>query len=592
MRYCIVLGLLGLVACSNDEERTVCQNDSLGNCPCEVCYAPEGTASVDDASDPDAVTELPDQTSFDSSGAQDNGSGDNQASHNESTENDGAFRNIDQGREDREPVGEPIPDFDEDGLSDQEEFVLGTDPLDPDTDDDRVRDGEEVANNTDPLDPRDGDFIVFAAIGDYGYAGPNANRVSELVRSWIPDFIITAGDNNYPYGEAATIDANIGQYYHDFIYPYSGEYGDGADINRFFPSVGNHDWYLGNLDPYTAYFELPGNERYYQMDWGPASFFAIDSDSREPDGASIDSIQARWLQDALARSESSFNIVYFHHSPYSSGMHRDRPRMRWPFAEWGADLVMTGHDHDYERVVVDGFPYVINGTAGAYLRDFEAETLGSQTGIDTSYGAVLVRMNSERAIFEYFTVDGELIDRFMLHPQTSLLPPDSAAELVSAGADWRYWDKDTPPTTNWRDSEFDDTLWESGPAPLGYGAEVVTAVSPGPAQDNHRITTWFRANFDLEHLDYDRLHLRVARDDGAIVYLNGVEVYRTNMPTGPVLPSDRAAHTVSHWFETAWIDTFLATEPLQVGQNTVSVEVHQVRSSSSDLFFDFQLRAW
>lgn len=60
----------------------------------------------------------------------------------------------------------------------------------------------------------------FAVIGDYGSGRPQEQDVANLVKSWNPDFIITTGDNNYPNGEASTIDPNIGQFYHDFIYPY------------------------------------------------------------------------------------------------------------------------------------------------------------------------------------------------------------------------------------------------------------------------------------------------------------------------------------------------------------------------------------
>src|SRR5215207_9206193 len=67
--------------------------------------------------------------------------------------------------------------------------------------------------------------LVFAAIGDYGRPGPNAEAVAALVASWNPAFVITTGDNNYEAGAAATIDRHIGQYYHAWIAPYSGAYG-------------------------------------------------------------------------------------------------------------------------------------------------------------------------------------------------------------------------------------------------------------------------------------------------------------------------------------------------------------------------------
>ncbi|HNB53272.1 MAG TPA: hypothetical protein PK530_15080, partial [Anaerolineales bacterium] len=103
--------------------------------------------------------------------------------------------------------------------------------------------------------------FVFAAIGDYGADSAEEDDVAELVFSWNPEIIITLGDNNYPSGSADTIDDNIGQYYAPFIAPYTGAYGPGGEINRFFPVLGNHDWDSPGIQPYLDYFTLPGNER-------------------------------------------------------------------------------------------------------------------------------------------------------------------------------------------------------------------------------------------------------------------------------------------------------------------------------------------
>src|SRR5688500_6312655 len=64
--------------------------------------------------------------------------------------------------------------------------------------------------------------VRFAVIGDYGHVGQPQLDVSNRVKSWNPELVITVGDNNYPDGEASTIDANVGQYYSQFIAPYSG----------------------------------------------------------------------------------------------------------------------------------------------------------------------------------------------------------------------------------------------------------------------------------------------------------------------------------------------------------------------------------
>ncbi len=179
----------------------------------------------------------------------------------------------------------------------------------------------------------------FAVIGDYGENGAPEADVAALVKSWNPDLILTVGDNNYFTGSASTIDANIGQYYHDFIYPYVGSYGAGATTNRFFPTLGFHDWGYSYPNPtgdqpYLNYFALPGNERYYTFTQGLVQFFALDSDLNEPDGYTSTSSQAQWLQAQLAASTATYKIVYFHDPPYSSSVNFETPTARWPYQAW------------------------------------------------------------------------------------------------------------------------------------------------------------------------------------------------------------------------------------------------------------------
>src|SRR5689334_7020511 len=94
-----------------------------------------------------------------------------------------------------------------------------------------------------------------AVIGDFSSDEQTAptRDVANLVKSWSPDAVVTVGDNNYPDGAASTIDANIGQWYGQYIYPYHGSYGSGASdgVNHFWPSLGNHDWNTGTDKPYT-----------------------------------------------------------------------------------------------------------------------------------------------------------------------------------------------------------------------------------------------------------------------------------------------------------------------------------------------------
>lgn len=262
--------------------------------------------------------------------------------------------------------------------------------------------------------PQKKSSVRFAVIGDYGSAGEEEADVAKLVRSWNPEIIITTGDNNYPNGSDSTIDRNIGQYYHEFIHPYRGSYGAGDTINRFFPSLGNHDWRSVGAGPYLKYFTLPGNERYYDFVKGPVHFFAIDSDEHEPDGNFDSSAQAMWLKGALAESKSTWKIVYFHHAPYSSGGHGNSPELQWPFKEWGATAVIAGHDHTYERLIIDGFPYLVNGCGGNKLYDWGEIIPGSKVRFNGDVGAMDVRADEAKIEFRFVTRKDSLVDKFTI----------------------------------------------------------------------------------------------------------------------------------------------------------------------------------
>lgn len=258
--------------------------------------------------------------------------------------------------------------------------------------------------------------VQFAVIGDFGSGDRHEKAVADLAHSWRPDFIITTGDNNYDYGSARTIEANVGQYYNDYV-----------KSNRFFPSLGNHDWRSEAAQPYLDFFPISeaeantgssGNERYYDFVEGAVHFFVLDSDRDEPDGVTENSKQAQWLKTQLAASSSPWNIVYFHHPPYSSGVHGSTDWMQWPFAQWGADVIFSGHDHNYERLMVNEIPYFVNGLGGKSIRRFEAPIPGSQVRFNDDYGAMLVTVDVNNMIIEFYSVanGGTLIDRFLLGP--------------------------------------------------------------------------------------------------------------------------------------------------------------------------------
>jgi tartrate-resistant acid phosphatase type 5 len=263
----------------------------------------------------------------------------------------------------------------------------------------------------------------FAAIGDYGYAGPAERDVANLIKSWNPDFIITLGDNNYDLGDSTTIDQNIGQYFHEYIYQYKGHYGPRTSSNRFFPSLGNHDYYTRNGEAYRDYFTLPGNGRYYDFVRGDVHLFALNSDPQEPDGITANSTQAQWLRAALAASTSRWNVVYLHHAPYSSGPHGNTEALQWPFREWGASVVVAGHDHDYERVLADGLLYLVNGTGGRSLHKSTKQPIAeSKFFFNGDYGAMLFDATPDSLSIRFFTRKQALVDSYVLRKELSPTP--------------------------------------------------------------------------------------------------------------------------------------------------------------------------
>jgi tartrate-resistant acid phosphatase type 5 len=250
-----------------------------------------------------------------------------------------------------------------------------------------------------------------AVIGDYGADTEAEGFVAALVRGWNPDAVLTVGDNNYGAGTAEALDQNIGKHYASFIGGYRGSLGTGSTTNRFFPALGNHDWAAG-LEGHLQFFTLPGNERYYDVDFGPVHVYAVDSDPNEPDGTSPTSAQGLWLQQRLADSRACFDLVYFHHPPFSSGAHGKSPHMDWPFAAWGAEATLAGHEHDYERLEVYGIPYFVVGTGGMGLRPFPSDPLPQTKARNADvHGALLVTAASDGTItFEFWSVAGAKLD--------------------------------------------------------------------------------------------------------------------------------------------------------------------------------------
>jgi hypothetical protein len=166
----------------------------------------------------------------------------------------------------------------------------------------------------------------------------------------------------------------------------------------------------------------------------------------------------------------------------------------------------------------------------------------------------------------------------------------SSVTLVPQGSAWKYWDTGTEPA-NWVAPAFNDSSWPSGPAKLGYGdGDEATVVSFGSNANNKYITTFFRRSFSVSNAaSVSALKVGLRRDDGAIVYLNGTEVFRSNMPEGDISFTTLASDVVGGVDETTFYERAVDPSLLVEGINVLAVRVHQVNATSSDLSFDLYL---
>jgi hypothetical protein len=162
--------------------------------------------------------------------------------------------------------------------------------------------------------------------------------------------------------------------------------------------------------------------------------------------------------------------------------------------------------------------------------------------------------------------------------------------LVSQGSNWKYLDDGSNQSTAWRYASFDDSGWAEGPAELGYGdGDEATVVSYGPNPDYKYVTTYFRHSFTVGEVQEKMLMVKLLRDDGAVVYLNGEEVVRSNMPQGTIQYETFAASTIGGGAEDTFYEFLIDTSFLNTDSNLLAVEIHQRNRTSSDISFNLQL---
>ena len=236
---------------------------------------------------------------------------------------------------------------------------------------------------------------VIAVIGDFGVGNSNEAKVAKMVHSYNPSLILTVGDNAY---YRSGYERLVGRYYDEDLVA----------------ATGNHDYLMG-IKAWDQYFtpDVPSRDFVYRAA-SNVDFFVLDSQAGL-DSRSKRVSQKRWLLRQLAISDRKFKVVLFHHPSFSSSKHGSTPRYQWDFAAMGADLVINGHDHTYERIRRGKMTYVVDGTGGAKLYKCKPNRVyGSKKCIDDYFGAVFLYVNDQGLRGVYRTSAGVTLDTFTI----------------------------------------------------------------------------------------------------------------------------------------------------------------------------------
>jgi hypothetical protein len=278
--------------------------------------------------------------------------------------------------------------------------------------------------------PGPGSEVHLAAIGDSGTGSDEQIELAGQLDALEPHLLLHTGDTVYPYGSPS-------HYYNKFFKIYR----DLLSNTCIYPSLGNHDCFISPA--YWLYvLHLPANnpakdEAYYSFDAGDAHFVALNSCTYE-----VPEEQVEWLEEDLAATKQAWKIVYFHHAPYSNAIHGGTVSVRDAvvpvFERQGVDLVLSGHDHVYERSypirgggLRDGFQdpnyvsprgiiYVVTGGGGATLYDYEPSPEAHLSAFFRSeHHYFSLKITSEEIEGKAIGLGGKEIDRFTIRKQAA-----------------------------------------------------------------------------------------------------------------------------------------------------------------------------
>lgn len=252
-----------------------------------------------------------------------------------------------------------------------------------------------------------GDPILVGA-GDIAVCG-NERRTAELL-DLIPGTVFTAGDNAYYFGSLE-----------DFESCYASSWGRHRARTR--PAPGNHDYRTESAAGYFEYFGAAAGDPsrgYYSYDLGTWHVVVVNSNCGEVGGCQAGSPQERWLREDLAAHPALCTAAIWHHPLFSSGRHGGNPaamRDIWQaLYDAGAEIVVNGHDHDYERLAPQdpsgaadnerGIREFVVGTGGAGLRSFPRVAPNSEVRNDRTHGVLKLTLHPEGYDWEFVPVAG------------------------------------------------------------------------------------------------------------------------------------------------------------------------------------------
>jgi hypothetical protein len=251
-------------------------------------------------------------------------------------------------------------------------------------------DGIVLLRRNAPLPPVATGPVLLAA-GDIASCASSGDEATAALLDRLGGTVVTLGDNAY---EDAT--------QRDFAECYHPAWGRHKGRTR--PSAGNHDYQTPGAAPYFDYFGAMAGQRgkgYYSYEVGTWHVIALNSNCAEVGGCSGGSPQERWLRADLSAHDARCTVAYWHHPRFSSGGHGDHPQVG-PFwqalYEHGADVVLVGHDHDYERFAPQtpggsadpqrGIREFVVGTGGRSLRPFPRTRPNSEVRNNSTFGVL------------------------------------------------------------------------------------------------------------------------------------------------------------------------------------------------------------